>query len=442
MKLNTVAQLLGYTLEKQGDDDVEFSMDTRTLKSGSIFIALKGESFDGHDFIGEAFLKGAAGVICERPHPDKTLLQFVVEDSLQALGMLATFHRQTITCPVIALTGSNGKTTVKEMIAAILPKPSLATKGNLNNHIGVPLNLLNLQKMHKYAVFELGANHIGEIAYTAAMVKPDVALVNNVAPAHVGVFGSVANIAKTKGEIYESLGQTGIAVVNEDDDYAHFWDPLLAGRQVKRFSLTKPVDAFAKDLSWNKSCAEFTLCLKNGEERVSLKVPGMHSIQNALAAALCCEASGIAFSQIIDGLNQFTGVSGRLNYLSGKNQSIIIDDTYNANLRSVLAAVAVLANHRGRRILVLGDMGELGEWTEEHHQEVGRVALSSGIDLLLTCGQHSLLASNAFGGAAKHYDNKDSLAQDLLTYLDNNTVVLVKGSRSAGMEKIVHQLVS
>lgn len=443
MNLGTVAQLLGYELlSEQKTKPAIISIDSRTILPNSIYLALKGDRFDGHDFIKAAVERGAVAVICEKALPDVFVPQWVVPSCLDALAELATHHRQSIHCPVIALTGSNGKTSVKEMIASILPKPSRASEGNWNNHIGAPLSVLKLEPSDLYAVFELGANHPKEIAYTAAIVKPDVALINNIAPAHIEGFGSIDNVAHAKGEIYQALSGKGIAIINDDDDYAHFWDSILQGKQHRRFSMTKKVDVYADNLRFDaQHCGHFTLCLPSGTIAVSLKVPGQHSVRNALAAAAATDAVGIDKETIALGLNQFQGVRGRLSYLSGKNDSIVIDDTYNANLRSVLTAVDILGQCKGLRILVFGDMGELGDLTTLHHEEVGRAALDGGIDYLMTIGVHSVHASQAFGPKAKHYATHDLLAQDLLHFLDRNTTVLVKGSRSAGMEKVVHQLI-
>lgn len=419
------------------------SIDSRQIRPGFLFVALRGERFDGHDFIYAAFANGAVAVVCERlDERFETGVQLVVADSEKALAAIATAHRNTFSCPIIALTGSNGKTTVKEMIVSILPKPALATPGNLNNHIGAPLSVLQLNNTHRYSVFELGANHAGEIAYTVAIVQPQVALVNNIAPAHIEGFGSIEGVAKAKGEIYEGLRESGVAVVNDDDDFAHFWDDLLKTRPVLRFSLTKSADVCARDVVFNEEDnASFTMVLPDGNAKIRLQVPGEHSVRNALAAATCCYAVGIDLSCIEQGLNSFQGVAGRMTYRHGKNQSLVIDDTYNANLRSVLTAVTVLAKRQGRRILVLGDMGELGGYTQQHHEEIGHVAHEQGIDLLMTCGRFSEYSSLAFGHSARHYRNQDELTHDLLAILDKNTTVLVKGSRSAEMEKIVHQLV-
>jgi UDP-N-acetylmuramoyl-tripeptide--D-alanyl-D-alanine ligase len=417
-------------------------IDSRQLQPGQVFIALRGEQFDGHDFIEAAVQKGAAAILSERSFPHLSIPQCVVSDTQQALTEWAILHRQAQTCAVIALTGSNGKTTVKEMIAAILPQPSFATPGNLNNHIGVPLSVLRLKPEHQYAVFELGASHIGEIAHTAAIVKPQVTLINNIAPAHIEGFGSIDGVAQAKGEIHAALSENGVAVINADDAYADFWNPVLRDKQVLHFSQQQNTPIHARAITFNaEGQAEFILVTPKGEISIKLNVPGQHNISNALAAAACAYALEIDLDQIATGLNQFSGVAGRMSFKHGKNQALIIDDTYNANLRSMLTALDVLAMRKGRRIFVMGDMGELGDWSEEHHQKVGAAARAQGIDLMMTCGKHSAAASAAFGQKAKHYVTQQALTEDLLPYLGADTTVLVKGSRSSTMERIVQQLV-
>lgn len=419
-----------------------FSIDTRTLKLGSVYVALKGPRFDGHAFIQEAAAKGAVAVICEKSSPDVSIPQLIVPSTQDALYQIARMHRQTITCPVIALTGSNGKTTVKEMIAGILPVPSHATPGNFNNHIGVPLALLGLCKAHRYAVFELGANHPGDIAQTVTIVKPHVALVNNIAPAHIEGFGSIDGVASTKGEIYAGLDPTGIAIINEDDDYAHFWDHLLINHQVLRFSQHQPADIYAQHIVLNQNGhPSFELILPDARARVHLNLPGLHQVSNALAAAACCHAAGIDINTIVQGLTQFHGVRGRMCLLPGIHDACVIDDTYNANLRSALTAIEVLARRPGQRIMVLGDMGELGIHTRAHHETIGLEAKAQGIDIVMTCGLQSLYTSQAFGTPQHHYATHDLLVEQLLPKLDATTTVLVKGSRSAAMEKVVRQIV-
>ena len=438
--LNEISSLLG-TSSVGNIPLTGLCIDSRKVDKGNLFVAIRGDRFDGHDFINEAVKNGAVAILCSDGRQSQ-VPEILVPDTTQALAELAKYHREQLNCNTVALTGSNGKTTVKEMIAAILPKPSHATPGNLNNHIGVPLSVLKLTPEHRYAVFELGANHIGEIAHTVSIVKPKVTLINNIAPAHIGEFGSIEGVARTKGEIHQGLASDGTAIVNADDDYAHFWDSALTGKKTVRFSrTTNDADVFARDIHFNElGFATFTLVLPIGEAKIQLQVPGAHNVSNSLAAAASTYALGIDLDAIVSGLNKFTGVSGRMTFRSGKNKSTVIDDTYNANLRSVLSALDVLATHKGRRIFVFGDMGELGSWTQEHHQEVGKAARSHGIDALMTCGIHSQYTASAFGSTGKHYASQDALIEDLLKELDANTTVLVKGSRSAAMEKIVHQL--
>ena len=442
MNLNTIASLLSQSCQIN-TDITGICTDSRQIKPGNLFIALQGEHFDGHNFVKEVETKGALAAVVNRFIEGVQIPQFIVADPLLALAKIAAAHRQDISCPVIALTGSNGKTTVKEMIAAILPQPSHATKGNLNNHIGVPLNVLELNNQHRYAVFELGANHLGEIAHTVAIVHPDVTLINNVAPAHVEGFGSIDGVARAKGEIHQGLSATGIAVVNDDDAYAHFWDDLLADKRVIRFSAVHSADIYAQDARLDShGRGQFSLVLPNGRADIELQVPGLHNVRNALAAAACCYAVGISIKDIQRGLSHFGGVKGRMTILTGKNQATIIDDTYNANLRSVLTGLEVLAARPGKKIFVFGDMGELGSWASQHHQEVGLAARQFGIDRLLSCGSNSALASEAFGEGGQHCSSQEELAQIVLNELTSDTTVLVKGSRSSAMEKIVHKLLN
>lgn len=418
------------------------SIDSRQIKPGYLFVAIVGDRFDGHDFIQSAVANGAVAVVCRREIPALAIPQIIVPDTLQALAAIATYHRQKIPCPVIALTGSNGKTTVKEMIAAILPQPSFATLGNLNNHIGAPLSVLQLNTEHRYAVFELGANHPGEVAYTVAIVQPQVTLINNIAPAHIEGFGSIDGVAKAKGEIHQGLVSEGTAIINDDDPYAHYWDSLLTNKKQIHFSVTKQATVHARDVVFNgDGCPHFILVTPAGEVPIQLKIPGSHSVSNALAAAACTFALGIDLAHIADGLSRFSGVAGRMTFLAGKKAAVIIDDTYNANLRSVQIALDVLAKRQGRRIFVFGDMGELGAFSQQHHHDVGVSARKQGIDVLMSCGKESESTALAFGDSGKHYQTQGELVRDLLGQLDGRTTVLIKGSRSAGMENIVHQLV-
>lgn len=418
------------------------SIDSRSIEPGNVFIAVRGANFDGHRFILDAIAAGASAIICDNLLVNCSVPQLVVSDTLSALTKIATWYRQTLNVPLVALTGSNGKTTVKEMIAAILPQPSFATVGNLNNHIGVPLNLLRLTPEHRYGVFELGASQLGDIAYTVSMVKPTVALVNNIAPAHVEGFGSIENVAITKGAIYEGLLPQGIAIVNDDDAFCNYWDALFTDKTVVRFSIKHATDMYADMIRFNaEGCASFRMMTPAGVADVALLVPGLHQVSNALAAASCTLALGIDLEQVVAGLANFKGVAMRMTHRRGKKDALIIDDSYNANLNSVLTALNVLANKSGRKIFVFGDMGELGQFSQNHHEEVGKAARDLGVDILLTFGDESQATARSFGENATHYHSQQELIDDLLPYLDATTSVLVKGSRSSAMDKIVSQLI-
>ena len=302
--------------------------------------------------------------------------------------------------------------------------------------------MLRLTKEHQFAVFELGASHIGDIAYTVAIVQPHVTLINNIAPAHIGEFGSIDGVARAKGEIHAGLLPGGTAVINADDAYAHAWDEVLADRHVIRFSVNETERIYATHINLSGvNGSSFNLVTPEGEARVHLQVPGIHNISNALAACACLQALNIPLLDIAAGLSSFTGVPGRMAYRLGKSDALIIDDTYNANLRSVLAALDVLATRPGRRIFVFGDMGELGSFSQEHHEEVGRAAKRLGIDELFSFGVHSRATTHAFGEKGMHYDSKNALIDHLSSFLNASTTVLVKGSRSSAMEQIVNELV-
>lgn len=435
---------LGNEKSKIADCFAEVCIDSRKVQTSNLFLALRGSNYDGHDFIQEAVIKGATGIICEELENNISVPQWVVPDTLQALTSLAIAHRKHYSGPVIALTGSNGKTTVKEMISKILPKPSLATFGNLNNHIGVPLNVLKLDNSYQAAVFELGANHLHEIEHTVNIVRPDVALINNIGPAHMEGFGSIEGVATAKGEIYEGLSSHGTAIVNEDDVFSHYWDKMLEGKKVLRFSVSKQMDIYAKNVQFNAhGFPAFQLVTERGIENIALHVPGMHNVSNAVAAAACAVAIGIDTKLIAKGLNAFSGVNGRMTYYQCKGNIVVIDDTYNANLRSTLMALEVLAKYPGERIFVFGDMGELGDYVVMHHQEVGAAARSLGIDKLFTCGVHSQATADAFGNKAKHFSSKKDLLNELMEELDTKDItILVKGSRKSAMEQIVQELIT
>lgn len=416
------------------------STDTRALDGGELFVALRGERFDAHDFIDQA--SAAAALLVERPLA-VAQPQIVVKDTRVALGQLGQLVRDRVNPKVAALTGSCGKTTVKEMLATILGEcaPVLATAGNFNNDIGVPLTLLRLTAQHRYAVMELGANHEGEIAYTASLVRPDVALINNVAPTHLEGFGTVAGIARAKGEIYGALSADGIAVVNRDDAFASDWLTSLAGRPVLTFGEHPQAQIRAADIvDRHDDGLAFTLLLPDDSVAVTVPLPGRHNVHNAMAAAACALALGVGADAIQRGLKKVQPVAGRMNIRPLANRGRLIDDTYNASVGAVRAAIDALAGYPGRRVLVLGDLGELGDKARYYHAELGHYAKAQGIDNLFTVGVLSQAASDAFGLGSKHYQNKETLVSEVVLALGSETApvsILVKGARSSRMERVV-----
>ncbi|MEN5092002.1 UDP-N-acetylmuramoyl-tripeptide--D-alanyl-D-alanine ligase [Pseudomonas protegens] len=426
--------------------DVRFSgvsIDSRAIQAGQLFVALTGPRFDGHDYLNEVAGKGAVAALVEREVPDSALPQLLVKDTRLALGQLGALNRGAFTRPVAAVTGSSGKTTVKEMLASILRTrgPVLATRGNLNNDLGAPLTLLELAPEHTAAVIELGASRIGEIAYTVAMTRPHVAIINNAGTAHVGEFGGPEKIVEAKGEILEGLDSAGIAVLNLDDKAFPIWKTRAAGRQVLSFALdNSAADFHASDIGRDaRGCPSFTLHSPKGVDRVQLNLLGTHNVANALAAAAAAHAMGVSLFGIVTGLNAVQPVKGRTVAQLAKNGMRVIDDTYNANPTSMCAAVDILAGFSGRTVLVLGDIGELGEWAEQGHREVGAYAAGK-VSALYAVGPMMAHAVAAFGEHARHFASQADLIAALDVEQDPNTTILIKGSRSAVMENIVAAL--
>lgn len=421
------------------------STDSRSVKAGQLFVAVKGESFDGHAFVARAAAQGASAALVARPVDDVRIAQIVVADTRLAYGRLAQTWRRRFAIPVLALTGSNGKTTVKEMLRAILvahlgdANAVLATEGNLNNDIGVPQMLLRLNADHKMAVFELGMNHLGEIAYLTQLVEPDVALVNMAGSAHIGELGSREAIAQAKGEIFTSLKQSGIAVINLHDRFGAYWKQLAGEHRIIGFGISPEDDIVGKFGADENSPLSFSY--RGAEIDVQLQVLGKHNQRNALAAAAGACALGVPLAAIKAGLESFHGVAGRLQSYRGHNSATIIDDTYNANPDSVKAAIAVLAKFPPPRILVLGDMGELGADAAAMHADVGNVARDAGIESFCATGELMRAAVRAFGKGAEHFQEIDVLVDAIKPRLSANTHVLVKGSRFMKMERVVAQLV-
>lgn len=443
LSLAVVAETLGALLQQGDASFTRVTTDSRQLQPGDLFVALRGANFDGHDFLCAAAEAGACGLVVEKFDATLALPQLIVQDTLIALGQIAALNRRAFAHPLIAITGSSGKTTVKTMVADILRERSsvLVTQGNFNNHIGVPLTLLQIAREHEFAVIEMGASSIGEIGYLCTLAQPDVALVNNVMPAHIAGFGSLEGVALAKGEIYLGLAAQGTAVVNIDDAFAPQWLAQLQQQSVIKVSLSdSSADCFARDITPAAEGTGFTLVVQENTIAIHLPTPGEHNVRNALAAAACAFAVGANLSEIKRGLENFVPVSGRLSRRRARCGALVIDDSYNANPGSVRAAINVLAVQPGQKILVLGDMGELGEHAESMHAEVGHFAKTQQVDRLLTVGSLSRHASEAFGESAQHFATHAALMPILNTLIDEQTTVLIKGSRSAKMDVIVREL--
>ena len=452
MRLSEAASVLGARVEGADARFTGVSTDTRTLKAGDLFVALRGERYDGHRFIAQAQAAGASSAMIDggvRVALGTALPLLVVEDTRRALGELASRWRSRFALPLVALTGSSGKTTVKEMLAAILrravneaathdPAHSsvLATRGNLNNDIGVPLTLLELNPGHRYAVIEMGMNHAGEIRYLSKLAAPDVALINNAGRAHLEFLGSEEAIARAKGEIFEGLQAEGTAVINADDRYAPLWRELAANNRQIEFGIDQPA---AVSASYRAGALESEIVVKalHGTATARLRAPGQHNVRNALAAAAAASALDVPVDAIAAGLERYAGIKGRLQVKPGVNGATLIDDTYNANPESTRAAIAVLAQVGGRRLLVLGDLSELGPQAPRLHAELGAYAREAGIDALVTLGEHSAQAAKAFGPGARHHECIEDLLAELECALAPEVTVLVKGSRFMRMERVV-----
>lgn len=432
--------------------NVEFTSvgtDSRNITQGQLFVALKGENFDGHDYAAQAIAQGAAAVLVSGEWVAKQEKEvepaIVVQDTYQALGELAAFWRSKFTMPMIAITGSNGKTTVKEMTSSILATKAgsvnaiHATVGNLNNHIGLPLTLLKLRATHQYSVLEMGMSHLGEIDYLTRIAKPTVAVINNAGTAHIGEVGSRENIAKAKGEIFAGLHDDGVAVINADDDFAGYWKSLNTDKKILTFGLKNTADVTAK-FEEVAGVSQVHLTTPQGEVRFQLAVLGAHNISNALAASAVAVALGISIQDIATGLRKFGAVKGRLQRKAGLQGAVIIDDTYNANPDSMKAAIDVLAKQTGEKILVLGDMGELGADAKQMHAEIGAYAKAAGLTQLYCLGDVSTEMVGGFGVGAQHFLSPEAITEAIGPKLNRHTVVLVKGSRFMKMERVVNLL--
>ncbi len=439
MRLHEAAELLG---ARWAGEDVMLQgvgTDTRNLQAGQLFVALHGPNFDGHDYLVEATAKGAAACMVEKPVANCPAL--IVEDTRLALGQLAKAWRRHFTLPLVAVTGSNGKTTVKEMLASIFAQQGnvLATRGNLNNDIGMPLTLLGMDSRHSSAVIEMGANHAGEIAYLTALAEPTVAIITNAAAAHLEGFGSLEGVANAKGEIFQGLKEDGTAIINADDAFSPLWQELAKDKNILSFGLTHPADITAQWQAGDRG-SQLHVITPAGKIKLQLALLGEHNVMNALGAIAAAQAAGIKLKTIKAGLEAMQPVAGRLQLKSGMQGSRIIDDTYNANPASLSAAIEVLAGFAGKHILVLGDMGELGEDAAALHAEAGRFARAHGVDRLYSVGPMAALAADAFGENAQQFDSHEAVSAALEQELAADVTLLVKGSRLSRMERVVQML--
>ncbi|WP_324731681.1 UDP-N-acetylmuramoyl-tripeptide--D-alanyl-D-alanine ligase [Pseudomonas paeninsulae] len=423
------------------------STDSRAIQSGQLFIALTGPNFDGHAYLADVAAKGAVAALVEREVANAPLPQLLVADTRLALGRLGALNRRAYGGPLVAVTGSSGKTTVKEMLASILRTAFgaqggavLATRGNLNNDLGAPLTLLELAPEHVAAVIELGANHVGEIAYTVGLTRPQVAIITNAGTAHVGEFGGPEKIVEAKGEILEGLGEGGIAVLNRDDAAFALWQQRAGDKRVLSFALHNPAaDFHVSDLDRDaRGCSAFTLHCADGLARIQLNLLGEHNVANALAASAAAQALSVPLVDIKNGLENLQPVKGRAVAQLASNGVRVIDDSYNANPASICAAVDILAGFSGRTVLVLGDMGELGAWAEQAHRDVGSYAAGK-VAALYAVGPLMAHAVAAFGADGRHFTDQAGLIEALRSE-HGDTTILIKGSRSAAMDKVVAAL--
>jgi UDP-N-acetylmuramoyl-tripeptide--D-alanyl-D-alanine ligase len=418
------------------------STDTRSVRPGQLFVALRGEQFDAHDFVDRALAAGAAALMVERWTPACRPPALWVADSRHGLAEIALGWRRRFALPVIAVTGSNGKTTVKEMIAAVLAEhfgeaARLATRGNLNNDVGVPLEVLRLRDEHRVAVLELGMNQPGEIARLAAVARPSVALVNNAQREHQEFLHSVEATARENGQAIAALPADGVAVFPGDDPHAGIWRALAGARRRIEFGLSPQLAVHAAPQA---QPAAFELVLEGERVPVRLAIDGLHSVRNALAAAACCHAIGVPLATIVAGLGRFAPVAGRLRRLQAQGGAALIDDAYNANPDSVRAAIDVLAACPSPRVLVLADMAEVGEQGPAFHAEVGAYAKARGVDRLLAFGPATVRTVDAFGAAAEHFEAIEAIGERARALALPGTTLLVKGSRSMRMERVVAAL--
>lgn len=414
------------------------SIDTRQLARGDLYVALKGERFDGHTFLAEAISAGAAAALLGR-EVDTTLPYVRVPDTRLALGELARFWRGQFSIPVIGVTGSNGKTTVKEMIGSIMSDigPGCVTRGNLNNDIGMPLTLLRLRAADRYAVIEMGMNHLGEIDYLTRIARPTVALITNAAEAHLAGVGGLQQVAQAKGEIFTGLADDGTAIINADDRFREYWRGRAKPHRVLTFGLKPGADITCHYVAVPEGSDILLMTPTHGEILMRLPMLGKHNVMNAMAAAAASLSAGASLSQVKAGLEKLKGISGRLEVKQGVSGARVIDDTYNANPGSLAAGLQVLRDCKGERVLVLGDMAELGPAAGDIHRRVGELAKSLGVERLYALGPMAALAVKSFGKGGRHFDDAAALVEALIDCMHADMTLLVKGSRVMQMERVV-----
>ena len=442
--LSALAEQLGG--ERFGDD-IEVSVlstDTRAIKKGDIYLALVGDNFNGNEFVADAFSKGAVAAIVSDTGTENSQPLIKVKDTHIALGKIASLSRQKSIAKVIALTGSQGKTTVKEMIGAILncEGETLITQANLNNTIGVPLTLLQINESHKYAVIEMGADCHGEVEFSATITKPDIALLTNANAAHIEGFGSLQGIVQAKGEIIDPTPEDASIILNADDPSIEQWIQRAGKRNVLLFSeANSSADCYAENIEVaEKGIVSFDLHTPKGEEQITLKVLGRHNVINAAAAALAAQTSGASLASIKTGLESLVPVQSRLNPIIGLRDCCVVDDTYNASPNSFKAAIDVLMFFPEKKVLVVGDMKELGTEAEDSHRQVGVYAAEVGVEDLWAVGELSKLTAEGFGPNSKSFDSMQELISACKAAANNDVVFLVKGSRGAHMEDVVREL--
>ena len=442
MSLDEISGILSAEMVGENINVKGISTDTRTIKGGELFVALKGPNFDGHDFIKSALDKGAVACLVEEKIAAEHFV--VTNNTHDALGLLAKAWRQKFNNPVFAVTGSNGKTTVKEMIASIVSQQqkAMATHGNLNNDIGVPLTLFRLNKTFDAAVIELGANHVGEIKYLTNIALPDIAIITNAGAAHLEGFGSLENTAKAKGEIFRYMPDSGFAIINADDDFAGYWKSISTQHNVLTFGIKNKADVTADISEWLSGDVNSELSVKTpkGDCKINFRLLGEHNVLNALAAIAASIAANIPLQQIVKGLEELNPVNGRLQIKQGLKNSRVIDDTYNANPTSLYAALNVLKKYSGKHFLALGDMGELGDNTEQLHKDAGNYAKETGVDSLYSYGKLAAKAAQEFGRNGFSYEKHEDMIEALQNELSQDVTLLIKGSRSMHMENVVNAL--